>query len=376
MQYSDTLMIDYSLLFLGTIAGIAVALGLSLLTKYVSDKTQLRKSKIEIGGVEIQLSESVDESTNRILSRIRELQEFPQVFLSHSTLDKKIVYRLATDLRKLGIQVWLANEQVQVGDNISDKIADALSVSQWVILILSENSIQSHFTNRELVLAFDEEKKRNRPFILPAVIGYIELPELLKDKQYADFRENYVGGLVKLIERIKPSALDQEIFWKQFVEPENQEKIRLEEERRRLEAERWYEKVLYNELFLLADEDQELADSLIEYESRQFPQESRKILIRRATDRIHRQRLDSSRSEGDSLHNQPSRSERDEAQESGRWRTEESLYTELTILVQGDTEVADRLIEQQQQLFPNGNRRRWIEQARDKLLHDRGAFTP
>ncbi len=59
-----------------------------------------------------------------------------------------------------------------------------------------------------------------------------------------------------------------------------------------------------------------------------------------------------------------------------RQRSEESLYTELVILVQGDNDVANRLIEQQQHLFPKENRRKWIERARDKLLHDRGAFTP
>ena len=55
-------------------------------------------------------------------------------------------------------------------------------------------------------------------------------------------------------------------------------------------------------------------------------------------------------------------------------RSEESLYTELVILVQGDGDVADRLIEQQQRLFPKETRRKWIERARDKLLHDRGSF--
>jgi hypothetical protein len=61
---------------------------------------------------------------------------------------------------------------------------------------------------------------------------------------------------------------------------------------------------------------------------------------------------------------------------TNREGSEEQLYNELVILVQGDTDVANRLIEQQQQLFPKENRRKWIERARDKLLHDRGAFTP
>lgn len=62
--------------------------------------------------------------------------------------------------------------------------------------------------------------------------------------------------------------------------------------------------------------------------------------------------------------------------EEDRERSEDALYNELALLVGGENAVADRLIEQQEKLFPKESRRKWIERARDKLLHDRGAFTP
>lgn len=57
-------------------------------------------------------------------------------------------------------------------------------------------------------------------------------------------------------------------------------------------------------------------------------------------------------------------------------RSEEALYNELVILLHGDREVAERLIQREQKDFPNESRGQWIVRARDRLLYDRGAFTP
>jgi hypothetical protein len=53
-------------------------------------------------------------------------------------------------------------------------------------------------------------------------------------------------------------------------------------------------------------------------------------------------------------------------------RSEEALYNELIILVNGDQEKADRLIELEQKRFPRESRRQWIIAARDRRLRDRG----
>lgn len=192
------------------VTGVLVSLVASLLTKFISDKSLFRKSKIKIGETEIQLSESADESTRKILEKVQELQDSPQVFMSYSFQDKDFAKHLAMDLRKQGIKVWLADEQVKVGDKIVDTIRDGISSSQWVVIILSENSLQSDFISKELAYALEEEKKKDRPFILPILIGETKLPTQLQDKQYADFREDYKQGFVKILARIKPSAIKAE----------------------------------------------------------------------------------------------------------------------------------------------------------------------
>lgn len=189
------------------VIGTLVSIVASLLTNLIASKTFISKSKIKIGGVEFQLSGSADESTRRILDKVQELQESPQVFISYSFKDKEFAQHLATDLRKQGVKVWIADEKVKVGDKIVDTIRDGILSSQWVIAILSENSPKSDFIGKELSLALEEEKKKDRPFILPVLIGATELPAQLQDKQYADFREDYRQGFEKILARVKPSAI-------------------------------------------------------------------------------------------------------------------------------------------------------------------------
>lgn len=48
-------------------------------------------------------------------------------FISHSTLDKPFVRRLAADLVAHGVKVWLDEQQMMVGDSLPEKIAQGLA---------------------------------------------------------------------------------------------------------------------------------------------------------------------------------------------------------------------------------------------------------
>jgi hypothetical protein len=136
------------------------------------------------------------------------------------------------------------------------------------------------------------------------------------------------------------------------------------------------EEHLYDELLIFVQMDRDVADRLIEYEQKLFPKENRRKWIERARDRLLHDRGASftagtgSNQFNDfgSLAGKPS---------TPKWEsdTEIDLYNELLGLLHGDRAVADRLIAKEQGEFPNENRRRWIERAKERLLHDRGAFT-
>ncbi|HYD12150.1 MAG TPA: toll/interleukin-1 receptor domain-containing protein [Allosphingosinicella sp.] len=56
------------------------------------------------------------------------------VFISHASEDKKSVARpLASKLRRLGLTVWLDENELKLGDSLSRKIDEGLTKSSMVL---------------------------------------------------------------------------------------------------------------------------------------------------------------------------------------------------------------------------------------------------
>jgi hypothetical protein len=122
-----------------------------------------------------------------------------QVFLSHSSKDKTSVRRLAYDLRERGIEVWLDEWQINVGDSISQKIEMGIDESGFIAIWLTKSAVQSGWVEREWRAKFSQEVTAGRPIILPLLAEDVPIPVLLRDKLYADFRNDYHRGLEQLL---------------------------------------------------------------------------------------------------------------------------------------------------------------------------------
>jgi hypothetical protein len=125
-----------------------------------------------------------------------------QVFLSHSSLDKAFVRRLAVDVRAKGIPVWLDQWELKIGDSLSGKIAQGIGESGWLAVVLSKQSVKSSWVQRELNAALALELRNRNVFVLPLVIDDCDIPLFLLDKLYADFKDSYDHGLEALLKRI------------------------------------------------------------------------------------------------------------------------------------------------------------------------------
>lgn len=106
-----------------------------------------------------------------------------RVFLSYAETDKDAVKKLQSALLDSGFRVFTADDAVLVGESIADKINDAISSADSVVLVLSANAVQSEWVRRELAKA-RELKKR----LYPVLIEDVELPEELAGIRFADFR--------------------------------------------------------------------------------------------------------------------------------------------------------------------------------------------
>lgn len=123
------------------------------------------------------------------------------VFISHSYKDKPFVRKMASDLAASGIHAWVDEAEISVGDSLIDKISSAISEAEYVIVVLSKNSVQSAWVQKEIQIAMTHEIRGKSQVFLPVVIDDVDLPNFLKDKKYLDLRDpqEYKKGIRDLI---------------------------------------------------------------------------------------------------------------------------------------------------------------------------------
>jgi hypothetical protein len=124
----------------------------------------------------------------------------PSVFISHSSLDKPFVRRLERELRQNGVSVWLAERQIKVGHKISSRIQDGIDGSDYFLIAVSRNAVQSAWVNEELDSAHFKAVQDRRDSILPILVDDVQIPPRLRGYKYADFRTSFRKGIKELLE--------------------------------------------------------------------------------------------------------------------------------------------------------------------------------
>ena len=138
----------------------------------------------------------INEITDRRLSaEYGKIEKDVTTFLSHSSHDKGEVRMIYDDLLHLGVKVWMDEAQIKVGDSIVEKISEGLKSSKFLLLVLSEHSVKSVWTQREWNSFLAHQLSTTDVRILPILLEDCEIPIILKDIKYADFRESYHDGL-------------------------------------------------------------------------------------------------------------------------------------------------------------------------------------
>lgn len=151
----------------------------------------------------IKAEDLVDEAVITKQARHKETAQKVVAFLSHSSKDKSFIRQLSSDLVKEGVDVWLDEHKILVGDSITEKIGQGLAQSDYFVIALSESSVSSNWIKKELSGALIREVERREVTVLPILLADCEMPEMLKDKKYADFRQSYKDGLRELVQRMK-----------------------------------------------------------------------------------------------------------------------------------------------------------------------------
>jgi hypothetical protein len=142
----------------------------------------------------------VDETLfeRRMFGELGKLDGQKEVFLCHSSSDKGRVRMVNDDLKNLGVDCWLDENKIKVGDSIVSKISDGLATSQTLILFLSPASVKSIWARKEWQSYLARQLAGRKLKILPALLEKCEIPSILSDIRYADFTESYYEGFKQI----------------------------------------------------------------------------------------------------------------------------------------------------------------------------------
>lgn len=143
-------------------------------------------------------------------ARYSNVENGASVFISHSSEDKPFARWIAADLKASGHKPWLDEWEIKIGESIPAKISMGVKEADFVIVILSGNAINSNWVEKEWHNKYWDEVSSGNVYVLPILYKYCEVPELLKTKKYADFRNSYNDGLEDILSAINHLGLNDE----------------------------------------------------------------------------------------------------------------------------------------------------------------------
>jgi hypothetical protein len=130
----------------------------------------------------------------------------PRIFLSHSTRDAPLCNWLRSAAAAAGIELYMAEHDVDAGERLAERIRSAIKESAAVVVLISEVALDSSYVNQEIGVALEADK-----VIIPLVQPGVDVSRLamIGDLKYIPFdferphegRDALLATLRRLIER-------------------------------------------------------------------------------------------------------------------------------------------------------------------------------
>jgi hypothetical protein len=90
-----------------------------------------------------------------------------RAFISHSWQDKQLARRVARRLSHRGVRVWMDEAEVAIGTALSQRLADAIRASTYLVVVLSKAALESPWVTQEIKTA--RQQASTRVTILPLI---------------------------------------------------------------------------------------------------------------------------------------------------------------------------------------------------------------
>jgi hypothetical protein len=118
-------------------------------------------------------------------------------FVSYAHEDQELVLALIERLQNQGLDVRYDQVVLQIGDSLIRVISQEISDGDFLIAIVSPDSVESEWCQKELALAETQGINEHRVKVLPVRFRGVEMPPMLHDIYWADADRDDVETLAR-----------------------------------------------------------------------------------------------------------------------------------------------------------------------------------
>jgi hypothetical protein len=123
-------------------------------------------------------------------------------FISYAHEDREFAEKIASQLSKSGIDVWLDSWEIKAGDSLIQKIfMEGLAKCDVFLILISSSSINSKWVQEELNYAIIK-KIEGLTKIIPLVKEKSEIPAPLRVLRWVDLSEDFESGLREVVKSV------------------------------------------------------------------------------------------------------------------------------------------------------------------------------
>ncbi|HWY21782.1 MAG TPA: TIR domain-containing protein [Candidatus Acidoferrum sp.] len=127
----------------------------------------------------------------KVLTTASAYDDYYSCFISYSSRDEAFAQKLHSELLSRKIRCWKDSEDLKIGDRLQDEIETAITQCDKLLLVLSEDSINSAWVEWEVRKAFKKEQEQGCAVLFP-----VRLDDYVKEVPYdwaGEVRKRNIG---------------------------------------------------------------------------------------------------------------------------------------------------------------------------------------
>lgn len=130
----------------------------------------------------------------------------PVVFISHASADRTRVDDIVDALEGADLEIRLDQRDISAGMSFIRFMEDALSTSDYCVLLWSEAAARSVYVTAEWEAALDRSLVEARAFLIVARLEAHPVPQLLRPRLYVELFPEPEQGLAQLVRTLQADA--------------------------------------------------------------------------------------------------------------------------------------------------------------------------